>query len=248
MEEEGLKDLAYTLLEYDWFAHQEYELTTKIIPDPGKVGCDLSIYGLENVGEEIKKLRFSLTPAEIERYLWLGERTSRAIESVLLHLSPGQTEAEVTGELTRLLWKDRIDPVGYQAAADERAYRYRHPIPTERKIKQYLMLCVMARKWGLITTITRIAHFGKIPEKLRKQYQDNVFIECAMIAHTRPGVKVAHVFQKACHLYEELWGTTRSGNSTIKVGRWAMMFVTILPTAGQKRSSKKTRRSAIIPR
>ncbi len=204
MEEEGLQNLGYVLLDYEWFEYREQELVKKIVPETEKVGCDVPAYGLRNVGEAIKKLRFSLTPGEIERYLWLGERVSQAIESVLLDLKPGQTEAEVTGELARLLWKDRIDPVGYQAAADERAYRYRHPIPTERKIKQYLMLCVMARKWGLMTTITRLAHFGKIPEKLRQQYRDNVYIECAMLAHTRPGVKVAEIFQKTCNLYEEL--------------------------------------------
>ena len=83
---------------------------------------------------------------------------------VLTEVKPGDTEAEVTGELTRRLWQHRIGQIGFQTAADDRVYKYRHPIPTERKIDKYLMLCVMSRKWGLITTITRILHFGKVPE------------------------------------------------------------------------------------
>ena len=55
------------------------------------------------------------------------------------------------------------------------------------------MLCVMARKWGLITTITRIAHFES-SEKLIKQHRDNVFIECAMIAATQPGVVTKDIY------------------------------------------------------
>ncbi|HHY00048.1 MAG: M24 family metallopeptidase [Atribacterota bacterium] len=203
MNEEGLRDLGYVLLEHEWFESKEYDFVKKIVPGL-EVGCDISIYGLRNIEPEIKNLRYSLTPAEIERYLWLGEKTSKAIESVLLDLKPGQTEAEVTGNLAQLLWKDRIDPVGYQAAADDRAYKYRHPIPKENKIEKYLMLCVMARKWGLITTITRIAHFGEVPEKLIKQHRDNVFIECAMIAATQPGVVTKEIFIKARDLYEEL--------------------------------------------
>ena len=115
---------------------------------------------------------------------------------MLQEVNPGDTEAGVTGELTRLLWKNRSDQVGFQAAADDRVYKYRHPIPTERKIEKYLMLCVMSRKWGLNTTITRLLNFGELSAKHRKQYEDNVFIECAMIAATRPGEKTGNIFKK----------------------------------------------------
>jgi Xaa-Pro dipeptidase len=64
-------------------------------------------------------------------------------------------EAEVGGEHSRILWKDRIDSVRWQAVADERASRFRHAIPAERAIQKYLMLNVNARKWGLVATVTR---------------------------------------------------------------------------------------------
>ena len=203
MEEENLADFGFTLLEYEWFENKELELVKKIVPTL-EVGCDLPIYGLKDISEDMKHTRYSLIPPEIERYLWLGEKTSEAIESVLMEVKPGDTEAEVTGELTRRLWQHRIDQIGFQAASDERAYKYRHPIPTEKKIDKYLMLCVMSRKWGLVNTITRIIHFGKPPEKLMKQYKDNVYIECYMIAATRPGVATREIFEKTCDLYEEL--------------------------------------------
>ena len=203
MEEENLEELGFTLLEYEWFESKELDIIKKIVPSLD-IGCDISVYGIKNVELQIKEIRYSLTIPEIERYLWLGEKTSEAIESVLMELKPNTTEAEVTGELSKRLWRQRIDQVGYQAAADDRAYRYRHPIPTEKRIEHYLMLCVMARKWGLITTITRFVSFSKLSDKLRKQYRDNVHIECSMIAQTRPGVKTSEIFKKACSLYDEL--------------------------------------------
>jgi len=202
MEEEELRDLGFTLLEYEWF-NSEIDCIKKVI-SLEKVGCDIPVQGMKFIGEEISRLRYSLTPSEIERYLWLGEKTSEAVESVLMETKPGNTESEITGELARLLWRHRIDQIGFQAAADERVYKYRHPIPTERKINKYVMLCVMARKWGLITTITRLLSFGKVSEKLRKQYEDNVFIECSMISLTRPGEKTKNIFLKARELYEKL--------------------------------------------
>jgi Xaa-Pro aminopeptidase len=203
MEEEKLQDFDFNLLEYEWFESKEYDFIKKIVPSLN-VGCDMSVYSFRNIEPQVKEIRYSLTPSEIERYLWLGEKTSNAIETVLMEIKPGQIEAEIAGELARLLWKHRIDPVGYQAAADERVYKYRHPIPTEKKIEKYLMLCVMARKWGLITTVTRLLNFGVLSEKVKKQYRDNVYIECAMIAATRPGEKTSKIFKRACDLYEEL--------------------------------------------
>lgn len=204
MEEENLQNFDFNLLEYEWFEfNREYDLIKKIVPSMN-IGCDLSVYSFRNIEPQIKEIRYSLLTSEIERYLWLGEKTSEAIESVLMEVEPGLTEAEITGELAKRLWRHRIDPVGYQAAADIRAYKYRHPIPTEKKLEKSLMLCVMARKWGLITTITRLLHFGDISEKFKKQYRDNVFIECEMIALTRPGEKTSKIFNRACDLYEEL--------------------------------------------
>jgi Xaa-Pro dipeptidase len=203
MEEEGLEDLGFSLLDYEWYEGTELECVEKVMPVKD-IGCDIPLEGTCFIGDDINRLRYSLLPSEIERYLWLGEKTSEAVESVLQEVNPGDTEAEITGELTRLLWKHRIDQVGFQAAADDRVYKYRHPIPTERKIDKYVMLCVMSRKWGLNTTITRLLNFGKLSAKHRKQYEDNVFIECAMIAATRPGEKTGNIFNKAKELYEEL--------------------------------------------
>jgi Xaa-Pro aminopeptidase len=215
MEEEGLRELGFNLLEFEWFESREPDLIKKIVPS-FNVGCDVSVYGLKNIEPQIKEIRYSLTSSEIERYLWLGEKTSEAIESVLMDVKePGFTEAEITGELGKRLWKNRIDPVGYQAAADERAYKYRHPIPTEKKIEKSLMLCVMARKWGLITTITRLINFGEISEKIKKQYRDNAYIECEMIAATKPGVQTNKIFDRACEElgYHDEWKLHHQGGA-----------------------------------
>ena len=67
------------------------------------------------------------------------------------------------GRLCHALWKDRIDPITLMSAADERVFRFRHPIPTEKQIDRYLMVSVNARKWGLIVSLTRFVHFGECP-------------------------------------------------------------------------------------
>ncbi len=203
-EEEELEALGFTPVVFEWYRGSELEAISKIVP-PADVGCDLQIAGYRLLEKEIRELRYALLAPEIERYLWLGEKASAGIESVLKDLArPGMKEAEVVGELSRILWKDRIDSVCWQAAADERAYRFRHAIPTERALQKYLMLNVNARKWGLVTTVTRSVHFGKVDPKLTAQYRDTTYIECGMIALTRPGTSLADIFAKTCELYERL--------------------------------------------
>jgi Xaa-Pro dipeptidase len=204
LEEEKLEELGFTPVVFEWHRGSELEAISRIAP-PAEVGSDLPIAGCRLMEKEIRELRYALLAPEIERYLWLGEKASSGIESVLKEVAkPGMKETEVVGELSRILWNDRIDSVCWQAAADERAYRFRHAIPTERTVQKYLMLNVNARKWGLVTTVTRSVHFGQADPGLITQYRDTTFIECGMIALTRPGSSLADIFAKTCELYERL--------------------------------------------
>ncbi|HBR30258.1 MAG TPA: peptidase M24 [Firmicutes bacterium] len=204
MDEENLEGLGFQLLEYPWAENREGELIREICGDLKKVGADGSYGECPNLEGEIKKLRYSLTENEIERYLFLGAKLAKAVEKVLLGVKPGDSECEIAGRVSMELWKDRIDPTGFMVAADERVYLYRHPIPTEKMVKRHVMLSVNARYKGLITTITRILHFGQPEPKLLKQFRDNVEIECRMIAATKPGVKVTVPLETAINGYREM--------------------------------------------
>ena len=144
-----------------------------------------------------------LRKVKLERYLFLGEKLSRAIEKIALGVRPGDAECEIAGRLAAELWKDRIDPTGFQVAADERALLYRHPIPTTRLINKYVMICANARYKGLITTITRIVHIGKPDPQLIRQFTFNCEIECRMILATKPGIPISVPFQAGLEAYKE---------------------------------------------
>jgi len=89
------------------------------------------------IADDVARLRYSMTPEEVERYRWLGETVSRALEKTLIDTRLGEKESEVVGRLCQELWKDRIDPITLMSAADERISKFRHPIPTEKRIENY---------------------------------------------------------------------------------------------------------------
>ncbi|HWQ62417.1 MAG TPA: M24 family metallopeptidase [Negativicutes bacterium] len=203
MEEEGLGELGFKLLEYEWHEDREAELVGKVVGDLAGVAADMGFAVCKNADGEIKKLRYSLTENEIDRYMFLGEKLSTAVEKVMLGVRPGDKECEIAGRVGPELWKDMIDPTAIMVAADERISLYRHPIVTERMVKRYVMLSVNARYKGLITTVTRMLHLGRPDAKLAEQFRANNEIECRMIAATKPGAPMKAAFDAALAAYKE---------------------------------------------
>jgi Xaa-Pro aminopeptidase len=202
LQEEEVEKQGYILQTFPWHTDREGALVRELAGE-GRIGCDVSYPDTLAMAEEIAQLRYALTPAEQERYRRLGETASRAVEKTLLDAQAGEKESEVVGRLCAELWKHRIDPVGLMAAADDRISRFRHPIPTERRVERFLMLSVNARKGGLVVCLTRFVHFGKVPVPLREQYEENVFVDCTLMAHTRPGVPAREVLEKGLEAYRD---------------------------------------------
>jgi len=202
IEEENVETLGFQVRSFPWHDDQEAAIVKEIVGD-GPLGCDVPLPNTVNVGEDVVRLRYALTPGEIERYRWLGEKTSRAAEQILMDTRRGERECAVIGRLSAELWKDRIDPIGVMGAADDRIARFRHCIPMERPIDRLFMLSVNARKGGLVVCLTRFVHFGKLSETLRTQYEANVYVDCVFMANTRPGTPAREVLQKGVEAYRE---------------------------------------------
>jgi Xaa-Pro dipeptidase len=223
IEEEGLEKQGFIVKSFPWYEEEEVSIVKELLGE-GPLGSDSPFPNAQMLAEEIARLRYSLTPEEQRRYRWLGERVSVVLEKTLMKTKKGEKESAVVGRLCKELWKDRIDPITLMSAADDRISQFRHPIPTEKKIEKYLMVSVNARKWGLIVSLTRFVHFGKLPKELKEKYEANVFIDCTLMAHTCPGIPVREVFQKGVDAYQgkgypEEWKFHHQGGSIGYTGR-----------------------------
>jgi Xaa-Pro dipeptidase len=223
IQEENLEQQGFAVKTFPWYEDQESSTIKDLVGDE-PVGSDAPFPNTIMVAEEVARLRYSLTPEEVERYRWLGEKVSLALEKTVMKTRQGEKESAVVGRLCKELWKDRIDPITLMSAADDRVSQFRHPIPTERKIEKYLMVSVNARKWGLIVSLTRFVHFGKLSRELKNKYEANVFIDCTFMAHTKPGLPAREVLQKGLDAYREKgypedWKLHHQGGSIGYTGR-----------------------------
>lgn len=223
-DEEMAAEQGYEQKVYPWYNDAgEAETVAALVPS-GKIGSDFGFPGSVDVNPQLNNLRWSLTPWEVERYRELGRMTSLAIEETAKTIRPGDKECAITGRLVERLWADRMDYITTFCAADDRIARFRHPVITERKVEKRAMICVNSRKNGLIISLTRFVQFGKTPADIRRKYDENVHIDCLMMAKTMPGRPFTEPFEAAVRAYKELgydneWELHHQGGPLGYVGR-----------------------------
>jgi Xaa-Pro aminopeptidase len=123
-------------------------------------------------------------------------------------IESGRMRDEEIGE-QRWEWRsyDWYRPGVVLIATDERVDRYRHPIPTEKKLRDYGMLVLGGSKWGLQVSITRFVSFHPLGDELKRKWRDVSTIAAYFTRATRPGERWSEIFRGATELYRELgWG------------------------------------------
>lgn len=171
-------------------------------------GLRLGTDGLSSQGEDLSsdllRLRANLQPVEQDRFRDLSGGCAQAMESAITSIKPGMTEFEIAAILGRETQKREILPIVNLIATDERIFSFRHPLPTNKKLERYAMLVLCGRKKGLVASLTRLVHFGSLPEELQRKSEALSKIDSVFIETTRPGKSLAEIFSAAQAQYAEV--------------------------------------------
>lgn len=191
----GLVDLI-EVKHHMWHRFQDREVLIKEVLGGGKYITD------GELGVDLRKLRSRLTAFDIERYAVLSLQSAVVVEDICKNIRPGVSEFEIAGEASSRLWAQGIEPITVMAAFDDRLMKYRHPIPTGNKLKKYAMIVVCTRKYGLVTSLTRLVSLGAIDPEIRKKHNAVEEIDACFIVNTRPGAIAGEIFDKAVATYK----------------------------------------------
>jgi len=165
--------------------------------------ADWPMPDVQDLSAEISHLRFQLTPQEIERFRWVGFHTGQALEHATRAVRPGMSEVQIAGLMAAQTLDAGITPIMLLVGTDERIFRFRHPIPTQKKLERYAMLAICGRRWGLVASATRFVHFGLLPDELKNKQEACAFVDATFNAATKQGSRVSDVFQRAMNAYAE---------------------------------------------
>jgi antitoxin VapB len=198
--EERLGDLGFEFRVAGW---HETNRAVAELTGAGRLGTDGPWPGATDVSADLARLRARLTPVEDERFRRLGQLCGAALQATARQVRPGMSEYQATALIASETLARSVTPTLHLVGADERVFAYRHPLPTDRQIDRYAMLVLCGRKWGLIASVTRLVHFGPLPDELRRRRDAVVRVDATLIAATRPGARLGDVFRRGMAAYAE---------------------------------------------
>ena len=167
-----------------------------------KLGTDVACPGAIDVGGELSRWRANLSPEEGGRFRELSRLCAEAMAGAVQDVRPGQTEYQIAALLAQEAESRGVQAIVNLIATDERIFRFRHPLPTGKELDRYAMLVLCGRRWGLICSLTRLVHFGRLPGELRRKAEAVAQVDAAYIAATRPGLTLGEVLEQGMAAYE----------------------------------------------
>lgn len=197
----------------------------KICAKKNVAGDDAATTGLPVLpGDFVMEVRAQLGDDARRKFRALGRDCSLVIETVARALTPGDSGFQVEADLARHLLARGIQPFVLLVAFDDRLKLYRHPTPTANHLRHHAMIVVCGERHGLIASVTRLVHFGKIPDDLRKRHHSVCTIETAMWQATKIGaawgdVLGAGIDQYKAEGFAKEWELHHQGGPTGYAGR-----------------------------
>jgi Xaa-Pro dipeptidase len=172
---------------HNWFdANGQVEQIREIVP--GKLGSDIPLPGATVLGNDFSQLRFTLLKSEIERFRILGIDVRQALEDTCREITPGMTEHQIASLLGAKAMAKGIEPSARLVGVDERARKYRHPIPTETELVKYALIVLLGQRGGLYVNCTRLVHFGPVADDLKRNFDAMCQVDATYILNSKVDV------------------------------------------------------------
>jgi antitoxin VapB len=194
------------VVEYPWYG--EAATAIRALIGDGPLGVDGppdgAMPGAVNLAREVAPLRYVLDADAIARYRAVGRDALAALEEAAGAVRTGMAERDAAGLVAAACWRRGLYTPVILAAADERAARFRHPLPGAAPIAGRLMLVLCAERGGLVANLTRWVHLVPPDDEWTRRQQ-----ACATILRrmreeaTQPGRTLAQAFADCQRFYAE---------------------------------------------
>jgi len=214
---EELSGLGFEIVESPWYEEATAEAIERL--GGAALAGDAPVAGAREMASEIGRLRWPLFPPEVERYRHVARATAEAVEGAAHAIEPGMTEHDIAAAMAQRALAQGLQLNVCLVATDERAYAFRHPLPTDRRLERLALLVLGARRFGLCASVTRVVHFGVPPAELLERHRAVCCVDAAFLRQTRPGRGVADILAAAIEAYREAgfpdeWRCHHQGGAT----------------------------------
>ena len=154
----------------------------------------------QDADTELFKLRTVMTDYDLLDYRALCKEAAQILEDTVKELTVGVSGYQLTGEISRRFWAADIEPITILSAFDERALRYRHPLPSADRLQNYALVAVCGRRNGLIASITRNILLREDPVIIER-HAKCAAVDAAATAMLKPSAAVGEIFDAMAAQY-----------------------------------------------
>jgi Xaa-Pro aminopeptidase len=166
-----------------------------------RLGADSPYPGAVDLGDAFPRLRINLHEQEQSRLKDLAAKCAIAMDRAIRSVHPGMTEHEIAALSAEEALRLGVLPIVNLVAVDDRVSAFRHPLPTSKVLRKYAMLVLCGRQHGLVCSVTRLIHFGRMPDELRRRAEAVAAVDAAFICSTQPGQRMGQIFRAGLAAY-----------------------------------------------
>jgi Xaa-Pro dipeptidase len=222
--EEEAPGLPFEAVEYPWHEQQDSDELLARFCDPSRCATDLPDGKRRPVDDDFLELRRVLRTPELERYRQLGADAASCVAIACRYAEPGDTEHEIAARVASECEKRDILALVNLVAADERIARYRHPLPTDNRLRTTLLVALTGRRKGLHASLTRMVSIGDPDPDLMARHDAVTRVDARVILESTPGLSLGEVMareidQYATEGFAEQWRLHHQGGLTGYAGR-----------------------------
>ena len=222
-DEEHLRSAGFEFVISNWYE----PMASAIDPSPaGRSALMAASSDGVDVSADIAPLRYSLTADEIERFRWVGEKTTLALENTARSIIPGMTEHEIAGQLGGAIVSEGIVTVVCLIATDERIFRYRHPLPMDKRLDRYAMLVRRLKALGPAHLCHPAGLFRHDAGELRRKAEATARIDATFITGDAAGRRALPMFSARRRTPTPLPAIRMNGSFTTRAAPAAIMLAT----------------------
>lgn len=152
-------------------------------------------------GDPLAAVRAPFTAGDEARLRALAHDAAEASAAVLCATRPLEREMDIAARWIGALRARDIHAPVCLLAADERAFLYRHPIPTERRFARNLLAGMCGTRHGLVVCLSRILCVGEPAAELSRRQRAVLEVEAALHAATVAGGTLGTALQAGIEAY-----------------------------------------------
>jgi len=204
--DEEVDNLGFQLKEWPWHWGRPQLLAD--LTQGRKIACDAPLEGCQSIDAALATLRRTLSPYEIACYKALGQLVGRTLEATGRTIAADETEREIAGQIAHRLTRHGALPVHISVAADGRSRVYRQPAYTAVPIKQFCVMSVTARKYGLCARASRSISFGQPDAQFRKEHDAACKVSATYVASSWPDSVPQAILASGQRIYQLVGGET----------------------------------------